>query len=30
LVRYEKKTENYFELVCLGCCIIIYRRIILG
>jgi putative transposase len=30
LVRYEKKTENYFELVCLGCCILIYRRIILG
>ena len=30
LVRYAKKTENYFELVCLGCCIIIYRRIILG
>ena len=30
LVRYEKKTEKYFELVCLGCCIIIYRRIILG
>ena len=30
LVRYEKKLENYFALVCLGCCIIIYRRIILG
>jgi transposase len=30
LIRYEKKLENYFELVCLGCCIIIYRRIILG
>lgn len=30
LVRYEKKIENYFALVCLGCCIIIYRRIILG
>ena len=29
-VRYEKKIENYFALVCLGCCIIIYRRIILG
>ncbi len=30
LVRYEKKIENYFALVCLGCCILIYRRIILG
>jgi putative transposase len=30
LVRYEKKLENYFVLVCLGCCIVIYRRIILG
>jgi hypothetical protein len=30
LVRYEKKLENYFDLVCLGCCIVIYRRIILG
>ena len=30
LVRYEKKLENYFALVCLGCCIIIYRGIILG
>jgi putative transposase len=30
LIRYEKKMENYFALVCLGCCIIIYRRIILG
>ena len=30
LVRYEKKSENYFSLVCLACCIIVYRRIILG
>jgi len=30
LIRYEKKMENYFALVCLGCCIIIYRRILLG
>jgi putative transposase len=30
LIRYEKKLENYFALVCLGRCIIIYRRIILG
>jgi len=30
LVRYEKKLENYYALVCLGCCIVIYRRIILG
>jgi transposase len=26
LVRYEKKSENYLTLVCLACCIIIYRR----
>ena len=30
LVRYEKKSENYLTLVCLACCIIVYRRIILG
>ena len=30
LVRYEKKIENYFALVCLGCGILIYMRIILG
>jgi transposase len=30
LIRYEKKAENYLELVHLACCIIIYRRIILG
>ena len=30
LVRYEKKSENYLALVSLACCIIIYRRIILG
>jgi putative transposase len=30
LVRYEKKIENYFALVCLGCGILIYRRIIFG
>jgi len=30
LVRYEKKSENYLALVCLACCIIVYRRIILG
>ena len=30
LIRYEKRLENYFALVCLGCCILIYRRIILG
>ena len=29
LLRYEKKLESYFALVCLGCCIVIYRRIIL-
>ena len=30
LVRYEKKAENYLGLVHLSCCIIVYRRIILG
>jgi len=30
LVRYEKKSENYLALVSLACCIIIYRRIVLG
>ena len=30
LVRYEKKSENYLALVCFTCCIIVYRRIILG
>ena len=32
LVRYEKKLESYFALVVvsLGCCIVIYRKIILG
>ena len=28
--RYEKKVENYLGLVQFSCCIIIYRRIILG
>ena len=30
LVRYEKKSENYHTLVCLACCIIVYRKTILG
>lgn len=30
LIRYEKKSENYLALVCLACCIIVYRGIILG
>jgi putative transposase len=30
LVRYEKKLENYLGLVQLACCIIVYRRLILG
>lgn len=30
LVRYEKKSENYLGLVHLSCCMILYRRIILG
>lgn len=29
-VRYEKKSENYLGLVQLACCIIVYRRLILG
>ena len=28
--QYEKKVENYLGLVQLSCCIIIYRKIILG
>jgi transposase len=28
--RYEKKMENYLGLVQFSCCIIIYRKIILG
>jgi transposase len=28
--RYEKKSENYLGLVQLSCCIITYRKIILG
>jgi transposase len=28
--RYEKKSENYLGLVQFACCIIIYRKIILG
>lgn len=28
--RYEKKDENYLGLVQFSCCIIIYRKIILG
>jgi len=30
LVRYEKKSANYLALVQLSCCLILYRRIILG
>ena len=30
LVRYEEKSVNYLALVCLACCIIVYRMIILG
>lgn len=29
-IRYEKKVENYLGLVQFSCCIIIYRKIILG
>ena len=28
--RYEKKDENYLGLVQFSCCIIIYRKLILG
>jgi transposase len=28
--RYEKKAENYLGLVQFSCCIIIYRKLILG
>jgi putative transposase len=30
LTRYEKKSENYLGLVQLSCCMIIYRKLILG
>jgi transposase len=30
LVRYEMKSEDYLALVSLACCIIVYRRIVLG
>jgi putative transposase len=30
LIRYEKKSTNYLALVQLACCLILYRRIILG
>ncbi len=30
LIRYEKKVENYLGLVQSSCCMIIYRKIILG
>jgi putative transposase len=30
LTRYEKKSDNYLGLVQLACCMIIYRRILLG
>ncbi len=30
LVRYEKKSDNYLGLVQLACCMIVYRRILLG
>ena len=30
LIRYEKKSEDYLGLVQLACCIIVYRRLILG
>jgi putative transposase len=30
-IRYEKKAENYHGLVCLACCLIVYRlRLLLG
>ena len=30
LVRYEKKVENYLGLIQLACCVIVYRRTLLG
>ena len=30
LVRYEKRSKNYLGLVQLACCIIVYRRLVLG
>jgi hypothetical protein len=32
ILRYKEKLGSYFATVgvCLGCCIVIYRRIILG
>jgi transposase len=30
LTRYEKKSDNYLGLVQLACCMIVYRRILLG
>ncbi len=30
LIRWEKKAENYLGLVQLACCIMVYRRTILG
>jgi putative transposase len=30
LIRYEKKSENYLGIVQLACCMIVYRRILLG
>lgn len=30
LIRYEKKSDNYLGLVHLACCMIVYRRLILG
>jgi len=30
LIRWEKKAENYLGLIQLACCIMVYRRTILG
>ena len=30
LIRYEKKSDNYLGIVQLACCMIVYRRILLG
>jgi hypothetical protein len=30
LIRWEKKAENYLGLVQLACCMMVYRRTILG
>jgi len=30
LIRWEKKADIYLALVCLACCLIVYRLVALG